>query len=384
MKDPLKACWHSSIKEISKDQWISLRQGNIIPFYQWDWLNALEFSESISSQYGWQPLHLSLWENNKLIAFAPLYLKNHSFGEFIFDQEIARLAEYLGFQYYPKLIGMSPLSPIEGYKFFIANDKDEKQITEILFDVIENFARENGIFSCNFLYVDTIWRAYAKEKKYLTWINPQTLWTSKGEKSFDDYLKRFNSNQRRNIKRERLSIKKSGLSITTLEGNDINHNTLELMYDLYAMHCSKWGEWGSKYLTKTFFQQISNKALRDNIILFNVNRGDPANPLAMSLCVKDSNTLWGRYWGSKEEIKNLHFETCFYSPISWSINNGIKKFDPGAGGSHKMRRGFAATPRFSIHRWYNKSFENIMRSWLLKVNNQMIQEINASNNEAPF
>ncbi len=384
MKDLLTSSWHSSIKEISKEQWKNLTRDEEIPFFQWDWLNALECSESISSKYGWQPLHISLWENDRIIAFAPLYLKSHSYGEFIFDQEFARLAEYLGLSYYPKLLGMSPLSPIEGYKFFIAKDKDERELTKIILKTIETFAIKNKILSCNFLYVDPIWKKYLEEEKYSVWINKQTLWSSEGENNFDDYLERFNANQRRNIKRERRSIEKLGILISTLEGDKINSDILKIMHQRYEMHCAKWGDWGSKYLTEEFFKKLEIDTLKEKLVLFNANRGDPQDPIALSLCIRDSDMLWGRYWGSKEEIPNLHFETCYYAPISWAISNGVEKFDPGAGGSHKLRRGFAPTPRFSLHRWYNKGFEEIMQSWLPKANKKIVQAINASKNEAPF
>ena len=119
---PITAHWHKSIKEISEIEWDPLIDKSARPFYKWNWLFALEQSESISPKYGWQPIHLTLWENNRIVALAPLYLKNHSYGEFIFDQEFVRLAIQLGLQYYPKLIGMSPLSPIEGYQFFISKN----------------------------------------------------------------------------------------------------------------------------------------------------------------------------------------------------------------------------------------------------------------------
>ncbi len=124
MKDQINAFWHQSISEISENKWNNLINKNSRPFYKWSWLYALEKSESISRKYGWQALHLTLWENDRLIAIAPLYLKNHSYGEFIFDQQFLRLSIQLGLQYYPKLIGMSPLSPVEGYRFFIEKDKD--------------------------------------------------------------------------------------------------------------------------------------------------------------------------------------------------------------------------------------------------------------------
>ncbi|KGG22760.1 hypothetical protein EV09_1499 [Prochlorococcus marinus str. SS35] len=356
----------------------------MLPFYDWNWLNALEESESVSSRYGWQPLHLSLWENNRLISLAPLYLKNHSYGEFIFDQAFANLSNRLSVPYYPKLIGMSPLSPIEGYKFFISSEKDSREITEVMMKIIDEFAINNNISSCNFLYVDPSWKKHGESANCSSWINKQTLWSSHGEQSFEDYLARFNSNQRRNIKKERQSITKTDLRISIINGEEINLAMMEMMHNFYEAHCSRWGAWGSKYLTKAFFERLANKDLANNIVLFNANRGNPKEPIAMSFCITDYQTLWGRYWGSKEEIKNLHFELCYYSPISWAIKNGIKEFDPGAGGNQKMRRGFTATPRFSLHRWYDNTMAQIIKDWLPKANNMMKEEINASNNEVPF
>ena len=182
-----------------------------------------------------------MWENNRIVALAPLYLKNHSYGEFIFDHEFAKLSMQLGLEYYPKLLGMSPLSPIEGYRFFIAKDKNEGEFTKIILKIIDDFAFKNGILSCNFLYVDQSWKKYAESVGYLTWTNRQSQWSSIGETNFEDYLKRFNSNQRRNIKRERASIGKSNLQVSVLANNDIDLEFLRLMYNFYENHCARWG-----------------------------------------------------------------------------------------------------------------------------------------------
>ncbi len=376
--------WHKSINEIKKKDWDLLTQNNVNPFYNWNWLHALEKSESISLAYGWQPNHLTVWENNKLIGFAPLYLKGHSYGEFIFDQGFAKLANQLNLAYYPKLIGMSPLSPIEGYRFFIEKNKNESELTNFMLNSIDTFAIQNNILSCNFLYVDKNWKKYCEEANYTSWINKKSLWRSNGENSFDEFLRRFNSNQRRNIKRELKSIENEGIQISILNSNDIDLEIMRIMHSLYQSHCSKWGVWGSKYLTTDFFDYLIDENIRNNIVIFNANRGNIKDPIAMSLCVTDWEILWGRYWGSNEDIKNLHFNLCYYKPISWAIEKGIKKFDPGAGGQHKSRRGFPANQCFSLHRWYNKTMETILKEYLPKINKLTIEEIYTSNNEVPF
>ena len=171
----IKIKWHATIQEIPKIIWNNFLKGNSTPFYKWDWLNALERSKSVSKKYGWQPLFLSAWSENDLIACAPLYLKSHSYGEFIFDNAFVQLAQDMGLQYYPKLIGMSPLSPIEGYSFLFAEGVNDIDLTQILISEIDNFAKRNGILSCNFLYVDPKWMKVAESLNCAKWVNQQSL-----------------------------------------------------------------------------------------------------------------------------------------------------------------------------------------------------------------
>ncbi len=376
--------WHKSINEIEEFHWKSLTREETIPFYQWSWLMALEKSESIALNKGWQPLHLCLWRSNQPIAIALLYLKFHSYGEFIFDHPFVRLAEELRLNYYPKLVGMSPLSPVEGYRFFIMPDEDESNITTLMLQIIDDFAIKNGILSCNFLYVDPKWIPLAEKSEYSIWLNQKSLWKAEGKKTFSDYLSAFNANQRRNIKRERKSIHDAGLNISTIHGDEIDLEIMQRMYELYARHCDLWGVWGSKYLSQSFFQELSKANYRNNLILFSAYKQNPKDPIAMSLCVKHEKMLWGRYWGSKEKIDCLHFELCYYTPIAWALENGIESFDPGAGGKHKGRRGFVNKPHTSMHRWYHKTMDELIKAWLPRANQLMLDEIQTLNNELPF
>ena len=380
----IKIKWHSSIQEIPKIIWNNFLNENSTPFYKWDWLNALEKSNSVSAKYGWQPLFLSAWCEKNLIACAPLYLKSHSYGEFIFDNAFVQLAQSMGLQYYPKLIGMSPFSPVEGYRFLISINEDQQEITNIMMNIIDEFAIKNNILSCNFLYVDTKWAQFAEGANCAKWINHTSIWTANSQKTFEEYLASFNSNQRRNIRRERKSIENAGLKISTITGNKINQKIMLRMYDFYENHCAKWGPWGSKYLTKSFFEELSSDQNKEKIVLFSAYRENVEEPIAMSLCITNKKMLWGRYWGAKEKINSLHFELCYYSPIAWALENNLATFDPGAGGSHKLRRGFQAKPNKSMHRWYNKNMDQLIRNWLPHSNKLMQEEINAINNELPF
>ena len=371
-----------SIKEIEQEIWNDLCADFDNPFFNWLWLENLETSGSVSTTTGWQPLYFIAYFDNELCGIAPLFLKNHSYGEFIFDQSFARLALDLNLEYYPKLIGMSPYSPVEGYQFIYKENINKLKTTNFLINRIEHFANKNNILSCNFLYVNEKWSAYLTKLGYHDWINTRSEWVNSGEKEFSDFLSKFNSNQRRNIKRERKSLIQKEINIKIYSGNELNKEIINDMHDFYKNHCSKWGIWGSKYLTPSFFENLLQK--KENIIIFSAFKESSNNSLAMSMCVKNKDNLWGRYWGCLEEIENLHFELCYYQPIEWAIKNKIKYFDPGAGGTHKRRRGFFAKQTKSLHKWFNPNMETIIGDWLKETNRQKIDEIKFENQTVPF
>ncbi len=385
LENGLRARWHRGLAEIPEADWDRLTAAAGLPFYRWRWLEALERSGSITPRQGWQPCHLSLWRQGELLAVAPLYLKGHSYGEFVFDQSFAQLAGQLGLRYYPKLLGMSPLSPVLGYRFFIAPGEGQAEITALLMQLIDQFCGQNQLLSCNFLYVDPQWRTLAEAAGCAPWLNQQSLWTNPGYGNFNDYLASFNANQRRNIKRERLAVAAAGLTVTAIAGEAISAALLLRMHDFYLDHCRRWGQWGSKYLTEEFFV-LAAQQLRQHLVLFSAHQAgaDPHNPLAMALCVHQEDKLWGRYWGSNLELENLHFEVCYYAPIDWAISQGVRSFDPGAGGSHKRRRGFVARPHASLHRWYQPEFASLIQRWLPLANGQLLEEVEAINAELPF
>jgi predicted N-acyltransferase len=272
---------------------------------------------------------------------------------------------------------------VQGYRFLIAPGEDQARLTELMLGLIKEFCRRNEILSCNFLYVDPGWQSLAQAAGCAVWLNQQSLWTNPGHATFDDYLARFNANQRRNIRRERRSVTTAGLTVTPLVGEEIPPALLRRMHHFYELHCSRWGPWGSKYLTEAFFTAAAAD-LRQHLVLFSAHEADPLDPIAMSMCVFDERTLWGRYWGSDVEIENLHFEVCYYRPIAWAIERRLRSFDPGAGGSHKRRRGFQARPCTSLHLWLDPRLDGLLRQWLPEANERQLREIEAINADLPF
>ncbi|NJR61150.1 MAG: N-acetyltransferase [Cyanobacteria bacterium CRU_2_1] len=376
--------WINSIAEIPQAEWDALAMPLKTPFLEWEWLNNMETSGSVGAKAGWLPTHLAVWRDRSLIAAAPLYLKGHSQGEFVFDHQWAELAERLGVRYYPKLLGMSPFTPAEGYRFLIAPGEDEDEMTELMVGAIDHFCVRNRISGCNFLYVDPEWRPVIERYGFVSWLHHSFIWVNHDFQTFDDYLASFNANQRRNIKRERKAVAQAGLRLQPLTGDALSKSILSQMYDFYSDTCDKFGWWGSKYLTRRFFEQLC-PGYAHRVVLFAVySEGNAHHPIGMSFCLTKADCLYGRYWGATQDFDNLHFDTCYYTPIEWAIDHNIQLFDPGAGGRHKKRRGFPATPNHSVHRFYDNRLAHILHAYIDEINDLEQQEIDAINQDLPF
>ena len=383
-KPQYSVAWISKLAEIPQASWDALAMPLKTPFLEWDWLNNLETSGSATGKNGWLPHHLTVWRDKELIACAPLYVKSHSYGEFVFDNQWADLAQRLGIQYYPKLMGMTPFTPAEGYRFLIADGEDEDELTGIMVSAIDHFCDRHNISGCNFLYVDPVWRDRMEQHGFSAWLHHSYIWQNQSYQNFDNYLGAFNANQRRNIKRERKAVETAGLLVKTLTGDEIPQAMFGQMYAFYENTCDKFGWWGSKYLTKRFFEQLHDN-YRDRVLFVAAyDKEDERQPMGMSFCLYKGDRMYGRYWGSLQEIDCLHFDACYYTPIEWAIDRGIQTFDPGAGGRHKKRRGFPATPNYSLHRFYNNRLAQILKSYIGQINEREQAEIDAVNEDLPF
>ena len=383
IKPQYSLSWIPQIAEIPQLAWDELAKPLATPFLEWEWLNNLETSGSAIPRAGWQPCHLTVWRNNQLIGAAPLYIKGHSYGEFVFDHQWADLSHRLGIEYYPKLLGMSPFTPAVGYRFLIAPGEDEDLITEMMIAAIDNFCDRNRLSGCNFLFVDPDWREIMERNGFHSWQHHGYIWSNRDFNSFDDYLKMFNTNQRKNIKRERKAVTKAGLYTKTYVGSDIPPHLYSEIYRFYNSTCNKF-YWGSKYLTRRFFEQLYPNYSDRVLLVVAYTEENNVRPVGMSFCLRKGENLYGRYWGCDEEYDCLHFEACYYKPIEWAIENGIKMYDPGAGGRHKKRRGFPATGNHSLHRFYNRRMKQILKNYIGEVNKMEAEEITAINENLPF
>lgn len=380
---PYTIRWHEKIAEIPQTAWDAMALPLATPFLEWEWLHNLETSGSVKPRTGWQPCHLTVWHQQTLVAAAPLYIKGHSYGEFVFDHQWADLAQRLGVQYYPKLLGMTPFTPTVGYRFLIAEGEDELKITEMMVNSIDHFCLKNNLSGCNFLFVNPQWKTVISQFGFTGWMHHSYIWSNQNFNNFDDYLKIFTSNQRKNIKQERKTVIKANLVTQNLVGDEIPHYLYPYIYKFYSNTCDKF-YWGSKYLTKQFFEQLYPNYSHRLMLVVAHREDDDHTPVGMSFCIRKGENLYGRYWGSLAEFDSLHFEACYYKPIEWGIAEGIKMYDPGAGGSHKRRRGFPATANHSMHRFYHPRMSSILRHYIDEINQGTIEEIKAINDDLPF
>ena len=372
--------WTSRISDIDRHIWDALAVPLQTPLLEYEWLRLLEESASVRPETGWLPMHLTVWSEDRLAGAAPLYVKGHSSGEFVFDHAWADLAQRLGLRYYPKLVGMSPFSPVIGYRFLIAPQEDEKAVTGLMMQAIDRFCLQNRISGCSFLFVDPEWGRRMEEHGFILWRHHSYAWKNPGYRSFDDYLAVFNSNQRRNIKRERRSMRVQGIRVQPCSGEQIPRRYFPLMYKYYAATNDQYGPWGCKFLTESFFEGLYDR-FRHRIVLMAAfdEKSTNGNPLGLSFLLKKQDRLYGRYWGSARMINHLHFNACYYGPIAWAIENGIRRFDPGAGSPHKVRRGFEAVANHSLHRFYEPQLTQIMQSHIDKINRLEQEQIDDLN-----
>lgn len=377
--------WKNSLSGIDQSAWDDLAMPLRTPLLEWEWLRLLEDSGSVRPETGWLPYHLTVWLGSQLVGAAPLYVKGHSSGEFVFDHAWADLADRMGIKYYPKLVGMSPFSPLVGYRFLIAPDHDEDQITRLMISAIDRLCAHNRISGCSFLFVDPVWQDRIEKQGFISWRHQSYVWKNQDFKSFDDYLGVFNTNQRRNIKRERKTLQQLGIKIKPVTGDQIPRDFFPLMYDYYARTNNQYGPWGCKFLTGEFFEGLYEHYRHRLLLMAAFDDGHRNTlPLGMSFLLTKNDQLYGRYWGSSKRINHLHFNACYYGPIEWAIENGVRRFDPGAGSPHKVRRGFEAVANHSLHRFYDPHLSQIMQMHINEINRLEQEQIDALNDELPF
>ena len=352
-------------------QWNALAK-DAPPFMRWEWLDLLETTGAVSPETGWQPAHCALYKSGRLAAAAPLYIKSHGQGEFVYDQLWAEAASRLGLPYYPKLVAASPFTPAAGYRFLTAEGLPRLAAVRAFLAAMDSLCQARGLTGLHILFTDDAFAARMEKLTLTAWEHQGFIWTNQDYKSFQDFLTRFTAGGRKSIRRERERLRESGIRVEMVEGEDAPESWFSLMYRYYADTSDKFGEWGCKFLPRGFFTGLAD-TFREHVVFSAGYLPGTADPVGLAVFIKGADTLYGRYWGAARDIPFLHFELCYYVPIEWAIARKIKYFDPGMGGEHKPRRGFDSRPVKSFH-----TFQNPVLDRVFAVN---VPRINALNQE---
>ncbi|MBV1787930.1 GNAT family N-acetyltransferase [Marinobacterium sp. D7] len=367
---------HSKLAEIPRQQWNNLC-GTDYPFLRHEFLQALESSGSVSPESGWQPLHLGVWQRSQLVAVMPLYLKSHSWGEYVFDWSWADAWARHGLDYYPKLLTAIPFTPSSGPRF--GSTLPLHETTELFSQAIMQIASRFDASGWHALFVEPGVKSAFAETGLMTRLGTQYHWFNRDYSSFEHYLSHFTSRKRKNVRKEREKVQSQGIELITLEGREITQPHLDMFYRFYQRTYRKRGMRG--YLTRAFFDQLL-KNMPEHLVLV-LARID-GREVACALSLKSSDCLYGRYWGCLDEFDSLHFETCYYRGIEYCIEKGLKRFDPGAQGEHKIQRGFEPIETWSVHWLREKGFHPALHTFLDEEKAMMRKEMETLSKGLPF
>jgi predicted N-acyltransferase len=374
---------HRAITEISSTEWNRLVTPETVPFLEWEWLSALEESGSICPDTGWHPFHICLWDGKHLAAAAPLYLRTGSGGEYIYDYMWAEAAETLGRAWYPKMTGAPAATPAEGYRFLTAGGIDPAAAGATLLKEAENICRKNRIPSINLLWVDPEWAKLLPGLGYTPWDHSYYLWENSGFEKFDDYLSLFSKNQRKNIRKEYGRHLEQGISIRIIPGEEAEDGHYRRMFELFTITNDKFIPWDARWVNEDFFTRLGTRC-KGLTAFVEARHETSGETLALAFLVRKGDRVWGRYWGAYEEVRDLHFAVCYYAPMDWCIQNRVRYFDPGAGSTHKIRRGFKAMRTQSWHKFFDPVLDRLFKDNIKAVNRHEAAHLEALNAELPY
>jgi uncharacterized protein len=345
---PIELRTHGSIREIGEAAWRSLEDGETPPFLAFDWLDALEQTGCVKPERGWLPLYLSLYSDSELVAAAPAYVKGNSEGEFVFDHAWARFAtDRLRLDYYPKLVVAVPFTPATGPRLLVRPGFDRKPLLAAFAAGLRAVVERLGLSGAHVLFPSAGDTEELVGAGFAARHGLQFHWHNAGYASFDDFLARFDSKRRNQIRRERRELEKQGTRVETLTGRDLNGEIVDHVFEFYSSTVNKYF-WGRQYLNREFFEAVCG-TMPERLHVVLARDAASKRPVAGAFNLLGPRALYGRYWGAREERPFLHFNVCFYHAIEDAILRKLELFEPGAGGEHKLARGFEPSVTYSAH-----------------------------------
>ena len=330
------------------------------PFFDYEFLHALERSGSIGGGSGWSPVYLVCKDDlGGVLGALPLYLKAHSYGEYIFDWEWAHAYRQHGLPYYPKLVAAVPFTPATGPKLLVRPDADRAAVTRALLAAARRLGEEQRVSSSHALFLPEEELDEFIEHGFAVRHSVQFHWRNRGYGAFSDYLDAMMSKRRRQVARERRQLE--GVEIERLTGSELSPEHAATMYRFYLSTSDR--KWGSPYLTGAFFAEVF-RTMGDRILLVLARDRGTGRPIAGALNFFKGRTLYGRYWGTTEERRNLHFELCYYQAIEFAIERRLALFEAGAQGEHKLARGFLPSLTYSAHAIHHPDFRRAIEDYI--------------------
>lgn len=369
---------HTTLTAFTAEEWDRLNS-TAHPFLSYAFLSALEQSGSVGEQTGWDMLFLAARDeaSGALAGALPVYVKHHSYGEYVFDHSWAHAFERAGGRYYPKLLCAVPFTPVPGPRLLY--DKNYPEIAASLLSALETIARQNQISTAHMNFITDDDRRILEDKGWMIRTGVQFHWQNNKYQTFDDFLASLTSRKRKTLRKERQSLQQHGITFHQLTGDAITADHWDRFYQFYMATIEK--KWGGAYLTETFFHQIG-AGMADEILLVMAQRDGQF--IAGALNFIGQKTLYGRNWGCVEEVPNLHFETCYYQAIDFAISRGLTTVEAGAQGLHKVQRGYLPVYTYSAHWVAEQPFADAIGRFLRQEQQDVEQDARSIEEISPY
>ena len=373
----LKVTLADSVTAVDAESWDALVGG--MPLLSHAFLSALEASNSVGKGTGWQPCPMLVFDDDELVGALPLYVKSHSYGEYVFDWAWAEAYEKNGLNYYPKLIAAIPFSPVTSQRLLVASVPNASEIQSLMVETLEEITRSNQFSGAHVLFPNEDSAAVLSQAGWMQRHGVQFQWHNEGFQNFEEFLSQLTQEKRKKIRQERKKVVNSGAVCHRIKGPDISEAQWEFFYQCY---CNTYREHRSTpYLSREFFERIA-QTMPQHILLVIAYKDEV--PIASALNFYDQNTLYGRYWGCLEYVPNLHFELCYYQAQEFCIAENIRYFEGGAQGEHKLARGFKPKATCSFHKIAHPQFAKAIEDFVMREAQGIAKYTNELEDRAPF
>jgi hypothetical protein len=363
----------NGIVAIKPKAWDALTDGS--PILSHAFLSALEETLCVGKGTGWQPFPMVAYDRGELVGVLPLYLKSHSYGEYVFDWAWANAYEQNGLAYYPKLLVAIPFTPITGLRLL----SPDLQVQHLMVSALTQQIGQHALSSAHVLFPDNQHAEVLKAAGWLERNGVQFRWENEDFRDFDGFLSRLSHDKRKKIRQERKKVSAAGVTCHCLLGSEITKADWDFFYQCYENTYLEHRS--TPYLTKDFFYLIGERLVNHILLIIAKQEGEP---IAAAFNLFDSNTMYGRYWGATRFVSGLHFELCYYQAQEFCIQHQIQYFEGGAQGEHKLARGFRPRPTHSFHQIAHPDFERAIQDFLQRETHGVDEYHHELEQRAPF